>query len=143
MLITGKEIAAPGAAGHHSSMPRRAAKQGHFRPNRVKLLREAEGLSDQQLADLLRWPVSKVSKVENRQQDLSLSDIYSLAHVLKVHRLEIFEELPYSPRVRAMAELVSQLDESEQDRVFRVVDAMAKPPAGDDQNGGSRRDGSR
>jgi hypothetical protein len=47
-----------------------------------------------------------------------------------VHRTEIFEELPYSPRIRAMADLVETLPKPEQDRVFRVVNEVAKP-AGD------------
>lgn len=109
-------------------MPRKPATPGKYRANRVKLLREREGWTDEELAAKLGWPTSKISKIENRQQDLRLTDIYKLADVFGCHRLDIFEPLPFGPRVLSAAERIGGLAEPEQTRLLNAIEALTPKP---------------
>lgn len=99
-------------------------KRGRFRANRVRLLREREGWSEQDLALRLGWTPTKVQRIERGQKDLTITEVYALADALQVHRIEIFEDLPYSPRVRDVADRISGLSENAQETVIRVIDAL-------------------
>lgn len=98
---------------------------GKHRANRIELLRLREGLTQGQLGALCKPALTenKISRLERRIEPLTLDLIYQLADALGVHRVEIFEDLPYAPRVAAMADRVNALAEPDQEQVLRVVDA--------------------
>lgn len=102
---------------------------GKHRPNRIRELRDGQHLSQDELGARCAPPLPgmKISRLERRVEPLTLDLIFRLADALQVHRIEIFEELPFSPREIAMVELVRGLAEADQRAAFRMLHGMAEP----------------
>lgn len=63
-------------------------------PNRLKLLREARELTQEEVADRCDTTHSTIQRLEARKRRLTSHWVYRLAHALDCHPGELFSELP-------------------------------------------------
>ena len=99
-------------------------------PNRLKLLRDARGLTQEQVASLIGTTKQQYGRLENSKRLLAEKWVRSLARAFDVHPGEIWEEIPEGPlteRERNLLTLFRAMDEPHQTVFFRIGDALAQP----------------
>lgn len=79
---------------------------GRQLPNRILELRKARGLSEDALADLLRWQKSKVHRLENGATVLGLDDMRAIAGVLGLKPTELLNDEDVEYRAGEAEEIV-------------------------------------
>jgi DNA-binding XRE family transcriptional regulator len=69
---------------------RKLAKEDTLLAGRIKQLRKARGLTQEELSDVLGMNTLYITQVEAKQQGLSLPMVYRIAKVLHVPLKELF-----------------------------------------------------
>ena len=88
-------------------------------------IREARGLSQQQLAEMIGANQATISKIESGVGNPTLSMINRIAKALRVHPSELFT-LPTLEQ-RALTAIQSIQDEREREAAIIVLEKMAGP----------------
>lgn len=107
--------------------------------NRIKELREARGLSQDRLAEMVGVQVAAVHKWENRLRFLKSTRLQALADALMVQEAELFEPRPPAivNRIRERREAAGLSDEDFAARLgwpiwrVRILEAATRIPPGD------------
>ncbi|QEM68769.1 helix-turn-helix transcriptional regulator [Geobacter sp. FeAm09] len=94
---------------------------------RIRELRKARGMTQGQLADLLDIEQKHVSLIELGKSYPSLDRLMLIAEALNVPLPSLFDfdhHMAESERVRGIEEMVRQLGEADQRRIYRIVKAF-------------------
>jgi transcriptional regulator with XRE-family HTH domain len=103
----------------------RAKTLGRY-PNRLRELREAKGLSQEQVAGGAKMAVQTYSKLERWHSKLHSLHMRHVSAALAVHPMELFEGAPgLSQAQRDMLDLMAQLRADEQQRLLTMARAFA------------------
>ena len=100
--------------------------------NRLRLIREAKGLTQQQLADVVIPPTSQaqIDRLEKSQRKLTREWAQRLARALGCDWFDFFEDHSaekVTPQEQAMLDLFRQLPQEERSRIMKVASALAQP----------------
>lgn len=82
-------------------------------PNRLKMLRERRGLTQQQVADAVDVSHVQISRLERNKQDLTEAMVYRLAATLGCHPGELFAPLESDPLLDEARSHLSQMTEAQ------------------------------
>ena len=96
---------------------------------RIKELRRAKSLSQEQLAELVNLAPKFISRIEVGRSSPSLETIENIARALQVEIRDLFEFVHLQPRVvtaDSLQELLSDMDEKTAKTVFKMVRAAAR-----------------
>ncbi len=106
--------------------------------NRIEEIRKARGYSMEELAQRANTTASQINKLEKGRVSLTLEWMYRLANALDCHWSELPADTPpapaLAPREEAMLNLYRGLSEAQQAAMLRLVDTMAQPSPGTDDN---------
>lgn len=101
-------------------------------PNNLRALREARGMSQTKVGELVGLAGGTVGKIERGDLRLKMDQIAAFARALDCRPFEILGgETPLTPREKALLDLFKQLPGAEQDRLLEIGAVLAKP--GDDE----------
>ncbi|MDD2500846.1 MAG: helix-turn-helix transcriptional regulator [Geobacter sp.] len=96
---------------------------------RIKELRRAKSLSQEQLAELVNLAPKFISRIEVGRSSPSLETIENIARALQVEIRDLFEFVHLQPGVvtaDSLQELLSDMDEKTAKTVFKMVRAAAR-----------------
>jgi transcriptional regulator with XRE-family HTH domain len=88
---------------------------------RLKIIREARGLTQRQLAEMVGADQSQISKIERGDEAVSLGRIYAIAAALNVGPGELFDPSELQDRIMR---LVYSLREEQRDSALRILEAL-------------------
>jgi len=98
--------------------------------NRIKVLREAHGLSLEALAKKLGTTNQQISLLETGQRRLTVDWLYRLSKALKCHPWDIVEDNALKPLSVKDIQLLRrfwQLTDHQQDALLRLLEALPPP----------------
>src|ERR1035438_10231175 len=97
----------------------------------LKKVREAKGLSQKELAGLLKMPQPQYSRIEGGKTDPSFPAVVKIAKALGVTLSELFEadEIfkdvnSYDKTLMEKLRLIDALDETEKKSIYHIVDSL-------------------
>ena len=97
----------------------------------LKKVREAKGLSQKQLAGLLKMPQPQYSHIESGKTDPAFSAVVKIAKALGMSLSELFaadeifsEVNAYDKTLMEKLRLIDSLDETEKKSIYNIVDAL-------------------
>jgi transcriptional regulator with XRE-family HTH domain len=98
---------------------------------RIKKLREARGLSQKEVASMIKMDQSQYSKLEKDKTDPSVSTLAKVAKALGTQLSELFADdllrdvNSYDKSVMEKISLIDSLDEDEQKSLFKIIDGLS------------------
>lgn len=98
---------------------------------RIKKLREARGLSQKEVASMIKMDQSQYSKLEKDKTDPSVSTLAKVAKALGAQLSELFADdllrdvNSYDKSVMEKISLIDSLDEDEQKSLFKIIDGLS------------------
>ena len=98
---------------------------------RIKKLREARGLSQKEVASMIKMDQSQYSKLEKDKTDPSVSTLAKVAKALGAQLSELFaydllrDVNSYDKSVMEKISLIDSLDEDEQKSLFKIIDGLS------------------
>lgn len=97
----------------------------------IKAIREAKGLSQKEVAVMLKMDASQYSKIENAKTDPTSSTLEKIAKALGVELSELFASSgtikdvnSYDKTMLEKLRLIDQLEEKEKKSIFNIVDGL-------------------
>jgi transcriptional regulator with XRE-family HTH domain len=98
---------------------------------RIKKIREARGLSQKEVAGIIKMDQSQYSKIEKDKTDPALSTMLKVAKALGIQLSELFAQddafrdvNSYDKSVMEKIALIDQLDEDEKKSIFKIIDGL-------------------
>jgi len=97
---------------------------------RIKKIREARGLSQKEVATIIKMDQSQYSKLEKDKTDPSVSTLAKVATALGVQLSELFADdllkdvNSYDKSLMEKISLIDQLDEDEKKSIFKIIDGL-------------------
>lgn len=97
---------------------------------RIKKIREARGLSQKEVASIIKMDQSQYSKLEKDKTDPSVSTLTKVAKALGVQLSELFADdllkdvNSYDKSIMEKISLIDQLDDDEKKSIFKIVDGL-------------------
>jgi transcriptional regulator with XRE-family HTH domain len=99
---------------------------------RLRQAREASGLSQEQVARLLKIPRPAVTEMERETRKVSAGELKELAEVYKVSLEWLAGDLlDQSRKVKIAARKLGALKERDLDSVMRIIDSLQRTPSND------------
>jgi transcriptional regulator with XRE-family HTH domain len=98
---------------------------------RIKKLREAKGLSQKEVAGIIKMDQSQYSKLEKDKTDPSVSTLAKVAKALGTQLSELFADdllrdvNSYDKSVMEKISLIDSLDEDEKKSLFKIIDGLS------------------
>lgn len=98
---------------------------------RIKKLREAKGLSQKEVASIIKMDQSQYSKLEKDKTDPSVSTLAKVAKALGTQLAELFADdllkdvNSYDKSLMEKISLVDALDEDEKKSLFKIIDGLS------------------
>ena len=98
---------------------------------RIKKIREARGLSQKEIAAIIKMDQSQYSKLEKDKTDPSVSTLAKVANALGAQLSELFADdlmkdvNSYDKSLMEKISLVDALDEDEKKSLFKIIDALS------------------
>lgn len=98
---------------------------------RIKKLREARGLSQKEVASMIKMDQSQYSKLEKDKTDPSVSTLAKVAKALGTQLSELFADdmlrdvNSYDKSVMEKISLIDSLDEDEKKSLFKIIDGLS------------------
>lgn len=98
---------------------------------RIKKLREAKGLSQKEVASMIKMDQSQYSKLEKDKTDHSVSTLAKVAKALGTQLYELFGDdmlkdvNSYDKSVMEKISLIDSLDEDEKKSLFKIIDGLS------------------
>jgi transcriptional regulator with XRE-family HTH domain len=97
---------------------------------RIKKIREARGLSQKEIANMIKMDQSQYSKLEKDKTDPSVSTLAKVAKALGIQLSELFandllkDVNSYDKSLMEKITLIDQLDEEEKTSLFKIIDGL-------------------
>ncbi|MBI3218338.1 MAG: helix-turn-helix transcriptional regulator [Bacteroidetes bacterium] len=97
---------------------------------RIKKIREARGLSQKEIANMIKMDQSQYSKLEKDKTDPSVSTLAKVAKALGIQLSELFandllkDVNSYDKSLMEKITLIDQLDEDEKTSLFKIIDGL-------------------
>lgn len=97
---------------------------------RIKKIREARGLSQKEVATMIKMDQSQYSKLEKDKTDPSVSTLNKVAKALGIQLSELFADdllrdvNSYDKSAMEKISLIDQLDEEEKKSIFKIIDGL-------------------
>ena len=97
---------------------------------RIKKIREARGLSQKEVASLIKMDQSQYSKLEKDKTDPSVSTLSKVAGALGIQLAELFADdllkdvNSYDKSLMEKISLIDSLDEDEKKSLFKIIDGL-------------------
>lgn len=98
---------------------------------RIKKLREARGLSQKEVAALIKMDQSQYSKLEKDKTDPSVSTLAKVAKALGTQLSELFADDLFKDvnsldkTLVEKVQLIEQLDDNEKKSIFSIIDGLS------------------
>ncbi len=98
---------------------------------RIKKIREARGLSQKEVATIIKMDQSQYSKLEKDKTDPSVSTLVKVAKALGAQLSELFADdllrdvNSYDKSVMEKITLIDSLDEDEKKSLFKIIDGLS------------------
>jgi transcriptional regulator with XRE-family HTH domain len=98
---------------------------------RIKKIREARGLSQKEVASMIKMDQSQYSKLEKDKTDPSVSTLAKVAKALGSQLSELFADdllrdvNSYDKSVMEKITLIDSLDEDEKKSLFKIIDGLS------------------
>lgn len=98
---------------------------------RIKKIREARGLSQKEIASIIKMDQSQYSKLEKDKTDPSVSTLAKVAKALGAQLSELFADdllrdvNSYDKSVMEKISLIDSLDEDEKKSLFKIIDGLS------------------
>jgi transcriptional regulator with XRE-family HTH domain len=98
---------------------------------RIKKIREARGLSQKEVANMIKMDQSQYSKLEKDKTDPSVSTLAKVAKALGAQLSELFADdllrdvNSYDKSVMEKISLIDSLDEDEKKSLFKIIDGLS------------------
>lgn len=98
---------------------------------RIKKVREAKGLSQKEVASMIKMDQSQYSKLEKDKTDPSVSTLVKVAKALGAQLSELFADdllrdvNSYDKSVMEKITLIESLDEDEKKSLFKIIDGLS------------------
>lgn len=105
---------------------------------RLKELRLAAGLTQQELGDKVGLTHAQIGRMENGKRGISSDRVMQLAAALSCHPGELFRPIPaveLSPTQRLAADIAANLGPDDAPHWLQIGASLAKPRSGDGGNG--------
>lgn len=96
---------------------------------RIRELRKAQGMAQEQLAEALGVEQQYMSRIELGRSYPSLDRLIRIAEILKVPLPSLFEFLhltDVTERARTIEEMFRELNEESQKKAFKIIQAVIK-----------------
>jgi transcriptional regulator with XRE-family HTH domain len=97
---------------------------------RIKKIREARGLSQKEIANMIKMDQSQYFKLEKDKTDPSVSTLAKVAKALGIQLSELFandllkDVNSYDKSLMEKITLIDQLDEEEKMSLFKIIDGL-------------------
>lgn len=97
---------------------------------RIKKIREARGLSQKEIATMIKMDQSQYSKLEKDKTDPSVSTLAKVAKALGIQLSELFandllkDVNSYDKSLMEKITLIDQLNEEEKMSLFKIIDGL-------------------
>jgi transcriptional regulator with XRE-family HTH domain len=98
---------------------------------RIRKIREARGLSQKEIAAIIKMDQSQYSKLEKDKTDPSVSTLAKVAKALGTQLAELFADdlmkdvNSYDKSLMEKISLVDALDEDEKKSLFKIIDGLS------------------
>lgn len=98
---------------------------------RIKKVREARGLSQKEVATMIKMDQSQYSKLEKDKTDPSVSTLAKVAKALGTQLSDLFADdllkdvNSYDKSLMEKISLIDQLDEDEKKSIFKIIDGLS------------------
>lgn len=111
--------------------------------NCLKELRDAAGLSQEELAELVGTSQAQINRLETGKREMTLAWAQRLGTALRVSwtRLLPRDELGFDPATLAMLDLFAEMNPDQRDAIVRLAATMAKPGNSDGRDDDRKKAG--
>jgi transcriptional regulator with XRE-family HTH domain len=98
---------------------------------RIKKVREARGLSQKEVASMIKMDQSQYSKLEKDRTDPSVSTLAKVAKALGTQLSDLFADdllrdvNSYDKSLMEKISLIDSLDEDEKKSIFKIIDGLS------------------
>jgi transcriptional regulator with XRE-family HTH domain len=98
---------------------------------RIRKIREARGLSQKEVATIIKMDQSQYSKLEKDKTDPSVSTLVKVAKALGIELSELFAQdlmrdvNSYDKSLMEKISLIDELDEDEKKSLFKIIDGLS------------------
>jgi transcriptional regulator with XRE-family HTH domain len=99
--------------------------------DKIKKVREAKGLSQKQIAGILKMDQAQYSRIENNKNDPSFSNVVRISEALGIDLIELFkaDEVfkdinSFNKTIVEKLGMIEQLEEKEKQAFYSILDAL-------------------